>query len=99
MSLFDNVKDMAEQATGHDFDQYLDKLPENLSDVFDADFMKKNTQFGDIASLFNAGGFNVQKLADIKNLPLDGLNKLIGDKTNFGDWPAMLQAAASKFLK
>ncbi len=99
MGLLDNVKDMAEKATGQDFDQYLDKLPESLTDVFDADFMKENTQFGDIKSFFSEGGFSVDKLADVKSLPLDALNKLVGEKTNFGDWPAMLQSAASKFLK
>ncbi len=98
MGLFDDVKNMAESATGQDFDQYLDMLPENLSEVFDADFMKKNTQFGNITSLFSAGGFDVSKLADIKNLPIDGLDKLVGDKTNFGNWQEMLQAAAAKFL-
>ncbi len=99
MGLLDNVKDMAEKATGQDFDQYLDKLPEGLSDVFDADFMKENTQFGDIKSFFSEGGFSVDKLTDVKNLPLDALNKFVGEKTNFGDWASMLQSAASKFLK
>ncbi|PID81250.1 MAG: hypothetical protein CR995_00290 [Clostridiales bacterium] len=99
MGLFDDVKNMAENATGQDFDQYLDKLPENITEVFDGDFMKNNTQFSDITSFFSEGGFSIDKLADIKNLPLDQLNKFVGEKTNFGNWQEMLQSAAAKFLK
>ncbi len=99
MGLLDNVKNMAESVTGQDLDQYLDKLPEGLTDVFDNSFMKENTQFGDITSFFSAGGFDVSKLADVKNLPLDALNKFVAEKSKFGNWQEMLQSAAAKFMK
>ncbi len=104
MGLFDSLKDQAEDMTGMDLDNLdldglMEKLPDNLSEVFDNDFIKNNSSFESIQALLSAGGFKAENLTDLKNLPLDKLNGLIGDKTNFGNLQEMLMQAASKFMK
>ncbi len=98
MGLFDAIKEQAEEMTGMDLDGLMDKLPENLGDIFDSEFMKENTSLDSIQSLLSLGGFKADKLTDIEGLPMDALNKLIGEKTNFGNWQEMLQKAAAKFM-
>lgn len=70
------------------------KLDEVLSD----EFIKNNTSLSSLKTFIEKSGFNVNSIADFKNLPVDKLDDFIKSISSFGSWKKMLEkAVAVKF--
>lgn len=68
-------------------------------DLFDNNFMQRNTSFKSIEELFEKSGFKVETNEDFKKIPDDKWDKFIQDNTNFNDWKEMSDKAVEEYTK
>jgi hypothetical protein len=67
----------------------------SFPELFNDEFMLRNTDFASISAMFEASGFNVESSADFEAIPEDAWDKFVCDRTRFTEWKDM-QAAAGK---
>ncbi|MDD2229945.1 MAG: hypothetical protein PHY48_11090 [Candidatus Cloacimonetes bacterium] len=69
-----------------------------INDLFTAQFMRSNTRFSSINEMLEAGGFNIDSQADLKEVPNDDLDCLVRKETDFNNWDEMLHAASEQWI-
>ncbi|ELZ43360.1 hypothetical protein C464_16577 [Halorubrum coriense DSM 10284] len=87
----------------------LDELRDQLDDVaggdqvsfgelFDGAFMRRYTDFNDLDSFFEAGGWEIEGEEDFEAIPDDEFDDHVDENTRFNSWDAMLEKAASEWM-
>ncbi|EMJ90312.1 hypothetical protein [Leptospira meyeri] len=69
----------------------------SFSDLFNQDFMQKNTEFSSIDEMFSTGKLNVSNQEEFEAISAEVLNSLVQRTTNFANWDAMKQMAANEY--
>ncbi|USD22150.1 hypothetical protein MJO52_03165 [Microbulbifer variabilis] len=91
---------------GNGLNDLLKKVKENsgqhqvsFSEMFNPQFISANSEFSDIDSLFQAGGFKVESKEDFEAIPDQEWEEFIVANTSFKSWVDMHQAAESAYMK
>ncbi|WP_461205249.1 hypothetical protein [Clostridium sp. DL1XJH146] len=91
---FDKIKDVAEDKMDDfqigDFD---------VEEIINDDFVSKFTNLENVQEMIEKSGFDLEKIGDMTNLPLDKVNDYIKKISEFGSWEDLLKEAAGEFMK
>lgn len=70
-----------------------------LKELFPEEFMRKHTEFNDIRSFFEGGCFEVNSIAELKNINVKALDQHVIENSTFTSWEKMKDAADQAYLK
>ena len=66
--------------------------------MFPTTFMEKHTNYNDIDSFFEAGGFNVETNEEFEQIPESKLDSFVSANSEFNTWDEMLSLATDIYL-
>lgn len=69
-----------------------------LSQLFNIEFMRKNTRFSSVEEMFEKSGLEIESEEDIKKNE-KAWDEFIKTNTNYAGWEAMLKAATEEYIK
>jgi hypothetical protein len=68
-----------------------------FDELFDDEFMLKNTDFETIARMITASGFKIDADADFAAIPKEQWDAFVMERTRFQSWEEMKSAAAQRW--
>lgn len=71
----------------------------SLGELFDQQFMRKNTQHSTIEAFLEATGYAIESQEDFEAIPDDEFNEFVRDNTRFSSWEEMLEAAGVEWVQ
>lgn len=69
-----------------------------FNELFNSDFVRRNTKFTDMTEFFSAGGFDASTPEAFKAIDDDALDAHVLNATNFNSWEEMKGAAAKEWI-
>lgn len=70
-----------------------------LNELFNADFMRRHTNFESFDALIEAGGFKVETAEDFSAIPDREWDEHIAKVTKFPNWQEMLNEAGTEWAQ
>lgn len=70
----------------------------SFPELFNDEFMLRNTDFASIDAMFEASGFNVESAADFEAIPDEAWDQFVRGRTRFTDWAEMRKAAGREWM-
>lgn len=97
------------QGSGN-FKRSLQKLSDNLralgghhdvpvTELFNADFMRRYAKVPTLEALLDAGGFKVETADDFKAIPNEEMDRAVREHTSFATWKEMFEKAGLEHMK
>lgn len=70
----------------------------SFTDLFNDEFMLRNTDFATIEEMLEASGFKFENVEDFEAIPADAWNQFVCSCTRFSAWSEMQSVAGKEWL-
>jgi len=70
----------------------------SFGELFNDNFMIKNTNFSSLDKMFDAAGYEINSKEDFEKINEKELNSFIKVKTKFNSWEEMLRSASNEWI-
>jgi len=71
----------------------------SLGEILSPEFMSACSRFPNVQDLFDASGFQIHSVEDLKAIPDDKWDAYIKSNTSFADWDSMQRAAHEQWVR
>lgn len=69
----------------------------SFDELFNTEFMRKNTSYETIDEMFEFSGFKLESNADFEAIPISELDSLVSRTTRFKNWEEMKSRAGAEY--